>query len=211
MLLSPTCVVCSEGAGPVCRICAAALQPGARSIVEGLHLCRSRTVLDDRSRRVIAAFKYRRQRCLAGWLAEQMSDLVPSAADAITWVPATPERKRDRGYDQSQALAKALGRLTGVPVARLLKRSGTDRRQTGLNRTERLAGPVLRSTRSSGAELVVVVDDVVTTGASLRAAAEQMAGVGTRRVVGVVFAATPTPGDFSLHSLPNRSSIDKWM
>lgn len=202
MLFDSACAVCGEYRGPVCASCEVLLQPhpGRLSIV-GLDSCRIRYVLDDRFRSLIVALKYRRQRRLAGWLAAAALELMPRAADAICWVPATPARQRTRGFDQAQELAKAFSTLTGVPARRLLVRQAGDGRQTGQNRQGRLAGPSLGATSGSPA-FVVVVDDVVTTGSSLRTAAETLRVAGANRVVGLALGATPNR--LELHSPPAR-------
>jgi len=105
-------------------------------------------------------------------------------------VPATPERRRSRGFDQAEEFARSLARLSGVPVVRLLSRGHDDRRQTGLTREQRLRGPTLTACRRTSG-FVVVVDDVITTGSSLVVATAALRDVGAERVVGVVAAATP--------------------
>jgi predicted amidophosphoribosyltransferase len=79
----------------------------------------------------------------------------------------------------------------GVPSRRLLVRRG-QRAQTGLDRRARLAGPLL-SSRCRAPAHVLVVDDVVTTGGSLQAAARVLRGAGAERVQAAVLAATPAP------------------
>ena len=225
MLLDSGCVVCGQTAGPVCVACRDGLRPAGQLVVPGLDRCRVGFSLDDYSRPIIAAFKYRRQRRIARWLAIELSHLVPRGADLITWVPATPERRQMRGFDQAQELARALSNLTEVPTARLLRRDRHDHRQTGRSRDERLAGPALRSIRP-GPAFIVIVDDVVTTGSSLRAAATAIRSgtnqavdhVRTQRIVGVAMAATPAYRDPQrvagreqcLHDLTNASSIREW-
>lgn len=190
MLFDSGCVVCRLARGPVCHDCHATLMRSTDVPVEGMSTCRAGFVLDDRALALIVALKYRRQRRMARWLARTLSDLVPRGADAITWVPATPERRRSRGFDQAEEFARSLGRLTGLPVVQLLSRSATDRRQTGLSRSQRQLGPTLTACRSAPS-FVVAVDDVITTGSSLRAAASALRYAGAERLVGVVAAATP--------------------
>lgn len=190
MLFDSGCVVCLQRRGPVCAECHGLLQPGGDVTVEGMARCSAGFVLDDRSLAIIAALKYRRQRRLARWLATALVDLVPLGADVITWVPATPERRRSRGFDQAHEFARSLGKLTGLPVVGLLTREPDDRRQTGLSRGERLHGPKL-AIRGVVPRFVVIADDVITTGSSLRIAASALQTAGSTRVVGVTAAATP--------------------
>jgi competence protein ComFC len=217
MLLDSGCVVCHKTPGPVCVTCKATLRPAGQLAVPGLDRCRVGFALDDHSRPIIAAFKYRRQRRIARWLANEFANLVPLSAEVITWVPATPERRRTRGFDQAQELARALSGLTSIPTVELLRRDSDDQRQTGRSRSERLAGPALRSVRAAP-QFVVLIDDVVTTGSSMRSAAAAIRGgrrsdgdvAEPQRIVGVAIAATPSLRDVYFHDLTNGSSIHPW-
>jgi len=190
MLFDVDCVVCRGSRGPVCQRCEASLMPAPKASVEGVTSCRSAFQLDPVAREMIAAFKYRRERQLATWFAHRVASLIPRGADALTWLPATPERKRQRGFDQAQELTRSLAQITQVPVLSLLARDHHDGRQTGQSRAERLSGPQLRARRRSPG-FVVVIDDVITTGSSLRVAARQLRSAGAKRVVAVTIAATP--------------------
>lgn len=200
MLLDSGCAACGIGRGPVCAACEAKLHLHQGCLaIPGLDVCRVKYLLDEQLRSLVVALKYRRQRRLAGWLATAAVDLVPLAADAICWVPATPQRRRQRGFDQAQELAHSLSKLTRVPALRLLSRQSADVRQTGQDRVGRLKGPALTGTVAAPG-FVVVVDDVVTTGSSLRAAAETLRVGGANRVVGLAIAATPQRRDVSLRA-----------
>ncbi len=139
---------------------------------------------------MIVALKYRRERRLAHWVGDQLVPLVPALIDAITWVPATPERVRWRGYDQSQEIATHVARSLGVPCERLLGRTSRDQRQTSRTRHERAQGPQLFA-RAPADGLVAVIDDVVTTGATVATAQAVLRSSGSALVVPVVLAATP--------------------
>ena len=204
MFFANACVVCDADAGPVCEACTSRLDrvdgPERRwSVPAGAHpafeQCRAAFVLDDTSRTIVAALKYRNQHRLSAWFADQAVALVPQAADVLTWIPATPERRRVRGYDQGKELARQLSTLTGVPARPLLCRNRGDTRQTGQSRADRQRGPRLYSyrRRPAVAEFVVLVDDVITTGSSLRSAVDVLVAVGVRRVITIAMAATASP------------------
>jgi predicted amidophosphoribosyltransferase len=138
---------------------------------------------------LVGALKYRNARRLVPWLAVALAALVPPDIHVITWAPTTDAHRRGRGFDQAAVLARATGRRCGLPVRPLLSR--LDRQsQTGRSRHERLSGPrfVSRSTDPGGP--VVVIDDVVTTGATLAASADALRRIGVPRVIGLAVAHT---------------------
>jgi predicted amidophosphoribosyltransferase len=136
--------------------------------------------------------KYRNDRRVLAWLADAMSRLLTPPPDAVvTWVPTTPARRRQRGFDQAELLARALARRWDLSCRDLLvRRSGVP--QTGRNLTERQQGVpfTVRRGRSIGTP-VVLVDDVVTTGATLRSAATALREAGALWIGGMAAAATP--------------------
>jgi competence protein ComFC len=142
-------------------------------------------------------FKYRNHRVVAALFAEvllarlrDMPDI--GRIDVVTWVPTTRERRMARGHDQAETLARMLGRSLGMPVRKLLERE-TVGHQTGNSREQRLVGVALRARTMSGPSSVLVVDDVVTTGATMRMAKQALTSAGAVRVVCIAVAATPAP------------------
>jgi len=187
VLLAVACVGCRGSAGPVCPTCAAAVQPVGAVAVEGLDGAWALLAYEGPGRDLVQALKFRNRRSAVGVLAAAMAGQVTERPGVVTWLPATPAHRRERGFDQAELLARRVGRTLGVPARRLLVRR-PDRPQTGLPRAERLRGPALRPRRGVGGT-VLVVDDVVTTGASLRAAAGALREAGADRILGLTLAA----------------------
>lgn len=102
--------------------------------------------------------------------------------DAITWVPGRPAGIRERGFDHAEMLARGIGARLGFPVFPTLKPVSDRPDQTGLRATERrrnLAGAFrARACRGS----VIVVDDLITTGATASAAAAALLDAGANQV-----------------------------
>jgi ComF family protein len=148
-------------------------------------------------RELLARLKYRDARQavapLADALAARLGNAGPidtSLIDAVTWIPTTDRRRRERGFDQAELLARAVARRLGRPCRRLLRRLGDDH-QTGRTRSERLGGPSLVAVGVAPRN-VLLIDDVVTTGATMRAAVEVLTSAGAVRVEPLVAAATPS-------------------
>jgi ComF family protein len=139
----------------------------------------------------------------APFMAEALARAPPSGSAigeggsaVLTWVPLGPQRRRRRGYDQAEVLARAVGALSGWPVRRLLRRvieTAPQARRAGPERRLALlgafapAGPVASSR-------VVLVDDVLTSGATAAECASVLRGAGAVDV-GLIAAARSLGGD----------------
>ena len=112
--------------------------------------------------------------------------------DVVTWVPTSRQRRFMRGHDQAERIARDVARQLGIPVRKLLVKHVNDH-QTGKTREQRLVGHQLTARQMLRPISVLVVDDVVTTGATLRDARHALEGAGAKWVMCAAVAATPAP------------------
>ena len=151
------------------------------------------------ARALVAGLKFRGAPALATPMAAQIVARAPAGllrppAELVP-VPLHPARARRRGFNQAERLAAAIGSRAGMTVSDCLRRGGgTAGPQVGKGRAERLDGlrgsVELRPGAASPAH-AVLVDDVVTTGATLAACGVALRAGGSREVAAVVYARTP--------------------
>ena len=181
----PRCERCgAPTAWPVerCRECSGRRIPFATA--------RAAVAYDDPARLLVAAWKERGLRKLAELAAELVCEVVPRPrAYTLTFVPADPNRRLERGHNPAERLAIEIGARWELQVAPLLARSHGVAPQRGLPLAERRRNVrgVFRATAPPPRTLVLV-DDVYTTGATVSAAATALRKAGARRVEVVTFA-----------------------
>lgn len=141
-------------------------------------------VYEERAALMVHAFKFGARPGLAAALAQRLHAALPAAVtfDLVTGVPLHAARRRERGYDQAELLARALAPRLGAPCVPLLRRVRDTQPQSRL-------GPAGRRRNLDGAiavlvpeavrgRRVLVVDDVLTTGATLGACLAVLAAAG---------------------------------
>ncbi len=193
-LAPPLCAACGRGCRPeaiVCTRCArrlAAVQPLSGAGAPGLDRAWSSAPHEGVARDLVAALKFRRLLPVAELMADRIQWLAPGSllSGAIVPVPTAPLRSALRGFDPAAEIALALAMRTGLPVSTCLRRHGAGR-QVGKRRAQRIGHPPLFSTKGEVPRSVLLIDDVLTTGATLSACTQALRQAGALRVVGITF------------------------
>lgn len=218
LLFPPRCGGCQALGSLWCAACRAALQPivppwcekcgepfvtdrlcsNCRTHPLAIEKIRSVALFDGVLRQAIHRFKYERLAAMADpfgdmladyWRAEQL------AADWLIPVPLHPSRERDRGYNQSELLARQLARRVNVPVSshglRRIRATAVQMTLNAAQRRENVAGAFECGEQRVRGKRVVIVDDVGTTGATLEACAQAVLQAGAASVMGLTLARTP--------------------
>ena len=122
-------------------------------------------------------------------MADRIQWLAPAAllSGTIVPVPTAPLRTMARGFDPAAELAGALAEKTGLPLSACLARSGIGR-QLGKRRAQRIGHPPRIRTIGEVPRSVLLIDDVLTTGATLSACAQALRSAGSVRIAAITFA-----------------------
>ena len=211
------CPVCHTllppNAPPLCLTCQGALgryherTVGALDRLRGAHPMPRRVLApylyarDDAMALIVHDIKYHGNKPLARYMGRLMGTLLPLEREQIDYiipVPLTPARTLERGYNQAVLLAEGISSVTGIPyLPHALRRTRFQGSQTHRDRTHRLEAMLGSFTLGSEAiptdSHILLLDDVLTTGATLTAALNALANTPLAQVsVGVLAVGTVT-------------------
>lgn len=206
LLVPPRCAGCGGRGALVCARCAAELTAAPHPHLpeappDGLPECWAAAGYDGVARRVLIAYKERGRTalgaalgaCLAGALARLPLEAGPLV---LVPVPSTRRSRRAKGHDPVRRIAEVAARrlraggaqVTVAPVLRPARKVADQSGLTSAQRAANLAGAFTSGAVPKGR--VVLVDDVVTTGATLAEAARALRAAGAETAVAVTVAAT---------------------
>jgi predicted amidophosphoribosyltransferase len=196
LLAPPLCAACRVPAGAravLCVRCRGALERlGPAPVFDRGLAIWAPVAYEGPARALVRGLKLHGAPALAREMAAQVVSGAPAdlLAAPLVPVPSPRPRARSRGFCHAALLAEALSARTGLPVLALLERVGGER-QVGRARAQRVRTPPRFGARAAGSGEVVLVDDVVTTGATLGACAHALRGAGRTCEKAVAFARTP--------------------
>lgn len=171
---------------------------GCGSATKNLSAVFALSRFEERWRSVIHSFKYFGRKHLGESLGRLIGDGiiesgVAAEIDMVTAVPLHPEREKERGYNQSELMAYSVAGALGLPHARMLSRHRNTVSQislSGRERRENMRGAFICKSDidSLKKRRILLVDDVYTTGATMREAGRVLADAGAAKVTGAVAA-----------------------
>jgi ComF family protein len=208
LLLPPRCPGCGSEGEVLCEACRRPLlrrleEPAGAplgmpvSMPAGLVQVEWCATYSGPVREAIHALKYGGERRLVEPLGRALADRWARAGaggELVIWVPVHPTRRRERGFDQAEELARDMARRLGLPVRPSLERRRRTAAQHALSQAERAdnIGGVFVARSEARAELegtwVILVDDVLTTGATLAGCASALLEAGVAAVAGLTVA-----------------------
>lgn len=195
LLVPPACVGCRSPIDPdrsVCDDCLRELDtsgPIGEPAVAGIDAVVSVTPHNGVGRSILGAYKFNGLFGMGDFIAARMSEVAPVAGESgcLVPVPAASVRKRLRGFDTADELSGRISEWVDWPCRPgTLARIGFGR-QRGRGRESRLADPPKVEAGTAHSGTVLLVDDVLTTGATLGACARVLRESGAERVLAVTF------------------------
>jgi ComF family protein len=194
------CVACGRIGALLCERCRATLRPyPPEAPPDGLDGVAVACLYGGVLRKAIHRMKYSRLRRVAAPLGDLLADhllAAPQPADALMAVPLHAGRLAERGFNQSEELAARIAHRTGLPLVPGLERCRDTGHQASLGRRARkgnVEGAFIWAVHAPPPARVLIVDDVLTTGATLAACADALRAAGTREVRAVALARSLAP------------------
>jgi ComF family protein len=189
-LFEDSCVICDAAANGICSSCVDQLVTAEPPRLLDISSVTALFSYEGVGAQLLQALKFKNRRAVLGTLVDALCESLPTDVDAIVAVPGHPVRVRERGVDLPAVMARRISRRLDIPTAEPLLRID-DGSQTTRDRSERLSIE-FRAVRSAPHRMLLV-DDVVTTGATAVACADALRLAGSASVSFAALAATPAP------------------
>ncbi|MEI7644376.1 MAG: ComF family protein [Chloroflexales bacterium] len=200
LLFPDRCVACGCAGVLLCARCRAGLRPyPPEAPPAGLDGMAVGWLYEGAIRQAIHRMKYTGMRRVAAPLGDLLAERLraaPLPADALMAVPLHAGRLAERGFNQSEELAARIAQRCGLPLVPGLARCRDTGHQASLGRRARkgnVEGAFIWAIHAQPPARVLIVDDVLTTGATLAACADALRAAGTREVRAVALARSLAP------------------
>ena len=204
LLFPPKCILCrkllSKEETDLCGSCRSEVleYPVRKTKPQFLDSFAAVWYYEESVRGSLLRFKFRGARSYASaygrFVAMKLLQTQPEGFDVLTWIPVSPLRKLRRGYDQVELIARAVGRELDMTPVSTLKKIRHNRPQSGITGAEKRKANVLGAYRAVSPEKVagkrvLLLDDILTTGATMSEAARVLKTAGAKEVHGAAVAA----------------------
>lgn len=194
VIVPPLCAACGRTCRPEATLCTrcsrrlAEADPLEGFGAPGLDRAWSSASHEGVARDLVTALKFRRLLPVADLIADRIQWLAPSTilSGTIVPVPTAPLRSALRGFDPAAEITAALAQRTELPFSSCLIRRGGGR-QVGKRRAERIGHPPLIHASGEVPRSVLLIDDVLTTGATLSSCARALRSAGAIRIAAITF------------------------
>ena len=194
--IPPTCIVCKKFSPEKNHTLAGKTCPPCRGKTAISHFFSPFSYQSKPASTIIHSLKYKRIRSLAPVMAKILGNyllrfrIFAPAGAVLVPIPLHPRRERERGFNQSELIARDLGVILNIPSRSLLSRSRPTHPQTSLGIDARRTNVerAFSAHTSEGYKLAILIDDVKTTGATLDEAARVLKKAGIEQVWAITFA-----------------------
>ena len=208
LLFPPKCVFCqrllAENETELCTRCRRELPETQKEIKRGEFFSSCICVYDYEGlvRESVLRFKFGGMRQYAGAYGRLLAMRLlrqKEQYDLVSWVPVSAKRRRSRGYDQTELLAHAVAKELELPCTQTLQKirhnpAQSSQRDAAARRANVLGAYRAVSPERFAGRSVLLIDDILTTGATLSECSRVLLTAGASSVVCAALAATPEPG-----------------
>lgn len=195
LIFPARCTLCGKitaGGRRVCNSCMKHNPPQAHFRLleepEFSLFCVSAYEYEGQARQAILQYKFRGKKEKATGFAQALTLALPprwQTADVVCWVPVSHQRRRERGYDQSELVARKVAKAIGRPCRKLLQKVVDNQPQHELNadqRWENVRNVYLADNKQCQGKTILLIDDIVTTGATMLECASCLLRAGAKEV-----------------------------